>query len=123
MYGLGPPIVHLFHHRYLAAGLDLAVRVAAPILLAIVGGEIDAAANPCYDTGDICIAGTTGAAAGALAGYVAAVTLDAALFARESSSSTTGETSRGADSGRQPRVWPTVATGPHRAELLFGGTF
>ena len=123
VYGLGPPIVHLFHHRYVAAGLDLAVRAAAPILFALVGGGIDAAANPCYDTGDMCFAGTTGAAAGALAGYIAAVTLDAALFAREPAGSGAVDVGRSTGSRRELPVWPTVAAGPHRAVLLVGATF
>jgi hypothetical protein len=84
LYGAGPPVVHGLHgHAWLALG-DLALRVAAPVVLALVGVAIEDATTPgCGDTGDICLRGLGGGLAGGAVGYAAAVAIDAAVLARE----------------------------------------
>ncbi|HSY23464.1 MAG TPA: hypothetical protein VK841_15165 [Polyangiaceae bacterium] len=67
---------------------DVALRVAAPVLLALIGVAIEEASTPgCGDTGDICLRGLGGALAGGAIGYVAAVAIDAAVLARERAAS------------------------------------
>jgi hypothetical protein len=88
LYAAGPPVVHGLHgHWGLALG-DVALRVAAPVLLALIGVAIEEASTPdCGDTGDICLRGLGGGLAGGAIGYAAAVAIDAAVLARERAAS------------------------------------
>lgn len=120
LYGAGPPVVHGLHgHWGLALG-DLALRVAAPVLLAIVGVGLEDATTPdCRDTGDICLRGLGGALAGAATGYAAAVATDAALLARERETTS---------SRREPRraallLIPVVNTGKSDFAVGIAGRF
>src|SRR5688572_4665346 len=81
MYGLGGPIVHLAHDQpYHAAG-SLGLRIGAPL----AGGALGLGAGLLLSDGSynsvFVVAGTT--LLGFAAGYVAAVTVDAAALARE----------------------------------------
>jgi hypothetical protein len=73
-YALGPPIVHAAHDRWGIAVADVLVRVGAPFL----GGMIGAGTATHQNDDDV-----GAAVVGILIGYAAAVTLDAAVFARE----------------------------------------
>ncbi len=84
LYGAGPPVVHGLHGRLGPAFEDLALRLVAPVLTALIGVGIEDAMTPdCSDTGDICLRGLAGGLAGLAIGYGAAVAIDAAVLARE----------------------------------------
>ncbi len=83
-YLFGAPIVHAAHGHCDRAGASLALRIGAPIALAYLGSGLGTLACPgkASDTSNYhCVNGATGA--GALAGLVAAISVDAALLARE----------------------------------------
>ncbi len=96
-YGFGGPIVHWSHGAIGKGFGDLALRVGAPIALGFVGGIIGAAAYhpaPCGPAGaqDWCGLGQglgelgaelEGMTLGGLVGIAGAITLDAAVLARE----------------------------------------
>lgn len=83
-YGAGPPVVHGLHGRWGLALGDVALRAAAPVLLALIGVGMEDATTPnCPDTGDICLRGLAGGLVGGAIGYAAAIAIDAAVLARE----------------------------------------
>jgi hypothetical protein len=76
-YVAGAPIVH-FAHGHVGTGFASAgLRVGLPIVGALIGF----AAEDCHGGGEFC--GLGGAAVGLLVGGAAAITLDAAVLARE----------------------------------------
>jgi hypothetical protein len=75
-YTLGTPILHLVHENPGRAFASLGIRVGAPIALGVIGAAAEDCAN---HGGDFC--GLGGALVGATMGIVAAVTIDAAVFA------------------------------------------
>ena len=77
-YAVGPPIVHFTHGRVAAGFGSLGLRVGLPF----VGGALGAAATAhCHDEETYCR--VEGAAIGMLIGLSAAITIDAAVLARE----------------------------------------
>jgi hypothetical protein len=83
-YLFGAPIVHAAHGHWDRAGASLALRIGAPIVLGYLGSGLGTLTCPgkASDTSNYhCVNGATGA--GAIAGLVAAISLDAALLARE----------------------------------------
>jgi hypothetical protein len=83
-YLFGAPIVHAAQGHWDKAGASFALRIGAPIALGYVGSGLGTLTCPgkASDTSNYrCVNGAS--VAGALLGLVAAVTLDAALLARE----------------------------------------
>jgi hypothetical protein len=76
-YALGPPIVHFTHGRVAAGFGSLALRVGLPLL----GGSLGASAATCHAEEIYC--GLAEAGVGILIGISAAITIDAAVLARE----------------------------------------
>jgi len=75
-YALGAPVVH-FAHSNPGRGLgSVAMRIGGPIVLGLVGSELEDCGN---GGGDFC--GLGGALLGATAGIIGAVAVDAAVFA------------------------------------------
>lgn len=82
-YVLGGPMIHLLHDRPGRAAASLALRVAAPLVFAMVGAAIGRSDPGC--TGGYCDVGpgeSDGAALGGLLGVITASVIDAAVFAR-----------------------------------------
>ena len=74
-YALGAPIIHLVHHNYGRSAASLGLRVGGPILLAVTGAVV-----ACGDShGEFC--GLGAGLLGASLGVVAAIAVDAAVFA------------------------------------------
>ena len=124
-YSLGGPIVHLAHHRPLAALGSLALRVLAPSVGALTGYSIDRLTSGVSDDGSH---EASAAGVGLVLGYITAVTIDAAAIARETETVTT-------ESGANPlpttppanessfRWAPTFAPLPGGAVAGIGGRF
>src|SRR5580693_5839787 len=105
IYGLGPPLVHVLHHRWDMALIDLGIRVGAPLLLGAVGWGLDAAANHGCGYDNICYPGLGGAMVGSFLGYTAAVTVDAAVLAYDKVLP-----ERAAAAHNELSFWPSMAT-------------
>jgi hypothetical protein len=76
IYLLGGPVIHLGHQSPGRAAASLGMRAGMPVLFGLIG----AGAEHCSG-GDWC--GLSGAAIGGSLGIIAAISLDAALLARE----------------------------------------
>jgi hypothetical protein len=92
-YLLGGPIVHAVHGRGISAAGSLGLRLAAPLVGAVIGYEAGGGAcQRAKETDRTDPADGLGAAFGALAGasvgVLGAIILDAALLARETQPST-----------------------------------
>jgi len=110
-YLLGPPVVHVAHGRPLAGLGSLGLRAGAPTIGWFAGAGLGRC--PAWDVYGSC---SDAIAAGVFLGYATAVTLDAAVLARESAPAERSATAR-------PRVSPGIAvTGKSRA-LVLAGTF
>ena len=75
-YVLGGPILHFVHENPGRGFASLGMRVVGPIALGVIGAAAEDCAN---HGGDFC--GLGGAVVGATMGIVAAITIDAAVFA------------------------------------------
>jgi hypothetical protein len=74
-YAFGAPVVHLVHGSPLKAGASFALRLALPTFGGLVGSSLESCDFKC--TGGVYMV------SGVLIGYVAAVTLDSVVIARE----------------------------------------
>lgn len=115
VYFLGAPIVHAAHSNWTSLGLSSATRVLLPLLGGVIGSGLDDCNTR---SSDLC--GIEGTALGVLFGASVAITLDAAVFAREPR----------AESARASLIPPLdVAVAPfaradkNRALLGLAGTF
>jgi hypothetical protein len=110
----GAPVIHGFHGRPGIMLADFGVRIAAPIVGAVVGNELADCSS-----GDINQLGCdlTGAGLGILAGMGTAIAIDSAIFARESRPAPRTK------SARAFSVMPSLSLTPHRSELTLVGTF
>jgi len=84
-YLFGAPIVHAAHGHWGKAGASFALRLGAPAAFGYLGtglGKLACPGNASDKSNYRCVNGTS--VAGAFAGLVAAISLDAALLARES---------------------------------------
>ncbi len=78
-YAIGGPLVHLLHDRPGHAAGSLALRVGAPVVLALAGGFLGSLQSSC----DYCSSDSSGGAAlGAVLGVITASVLDATILAR-----------------------------------------
>lgn len=75
-YVLGAPILHFVHENPGRGFASLGMRVVGPIALGVIGAAAEDCAN---HGGEFC--GVGGAVVGATMGIVAAITIDAAVFA------------------------------------------
>jgi hypothetical protein len=83
LFVLGPPLVHVAH-GHIGTGLaDAGMRFLLPIAVGALGYAIDYSMSSCNDQQWLCFRGLGGAVIGAFIGYATAVTLDAAVLARE----------------------------------------
>ncbi len=120
-YTLGGPIVHLVHGKPAMFAASLGTRLLSPVLGTVTGVGLGAALDGCRGGGDfVCGGPIVGAAIGALTGFAAAVTLDAAVFSREHASQARPE--QGAWDGK-PTLAPTVSASPSGGALGVGGVF
>lgn len=76
-YGLGPPLIHLFHRRPLIALADLALRIAALAIGTALGGAL----SKCVPDGDWSCVGPS--AVGAGIGMLTAAVVDGAALSWE----------------------------------------
>ena len=75
-YVLGAPVVHWVHQNTGRGFASLGLRVGGPVVLGLIGAEAEGCS---HQGGDFC--GLVGALIGTSVGIVAAVTIDAAVFA------------------------------------------
>jgi hypothetical protein len=75
-YALGAPIIHLTHSNPGRGFASLGMRVGGPIVLGVIGALAENCSN---NSREFC--GVGGALLGASAGIIAAVAIDAAVFA------------------------------------------
>jgi hypothetical protein len=121
-YAFGPPIVHLAHDNpYRAAG-SLGIRVGAPL----VGGGLGFGTGLLLTDGSwdglFVVAGTTILGIGA--GYLAAVTIDAAALAHEEDAPEPKRTTaRVSSRAYRPTIAPRVDPRPDQLTLGVAGTF
>lgn len=74
-YALGAPIVHLVHGSLIKAGESFGLRLGLPVIGGLIGSAFESCAFQC--TGGVYTV------TGVLIGYIAAVTIDSAVIARE----------------------------------------
>ncbi len=120
LYAFGGPLIHVIHDRAGIGAADLGVRIGGPFVLGLIGMGVElAATKPNSCGGDLCFRGLAGFAVGFFIGYVTAVVLDAAVFAREKIPADEVASSR-----RRPLVQlvPMLSLTPTGASAGIGGT-
>jgi hypothetical protein len=122
-YVLAPPFVHFAHGRVGTGFGSLGVRVGMPIVGAIVGAGVGAAATGGGRCTWICEGVGSGALIGFGLGLLSAVTIDAAVLSHETSKDSA---STGPSPSQIEKLRITPAFGPRREggyDVAVGGTF
>lgn len=121
VYALGGPLVHVMHGRAGIGAADLGVRVGGPFVLGLAGMGLELATTDPSSCSGFCFRGLAGFAIGAFIGYVSAIVIDAAVFAREQVRADDVEASR-ARARHAVTLVPTLSLTPAGATAGFGGT-
>jgi hypothetical protein len=119
VYVFGGPIVHAAHGRWGTGLLSLGLRVGAPLVGGLAGAAVTGGAGCVSSSSSSCI--SLGLVGGLLVGYATAVTVDAAVLAREPAAR---EDARRAPRRAAALSWaPSVAPRRDGAELGVSGAF
>ena len=128
-YALGGPLVHALHGRGDVAGIDIAVRVGAPLVAGAIGYGVGVATfQGCAPQEWFCgrdWSGIGGAAVGVLVGGLGAVIFDAAALGRERVRHADDDSVTAAAPSRPSVTWsPQVAVSPRgEPSVGVGGAF
>ena len=118
-YVVGTPIVHLAHGNYAAFGISLGMRTGGPLLGGLVGFGAGMGVGGCDSSNGYCAVPFAGALVGAVGGMLAAVVVDAAVFAKEPREPRT--TAKSWDG--KPTLAPAILPSPQGGSVGVSGSF